>query len=83
MTHYLYFADRNDADEASAVLAERNFAVEVRLGADGTHWLLLVTHSLASWRGNRTVPSEYFQAIATHFGAEYDGWEIGPDTEAA
>lgn len=83
MSHYLYFADRSDADEASALLAERQFEVEVRISADDVNWLLLVKHTLASWRGNNTAPSEYFQAIAMHFGGDYDGWEIGPETEAA
>ena len=83
MSHYLRFADRRDAEEASALLSQRGFMVEVGLGSADSDCLLVVKHTLASWRGNRIPPYDYFQSIATHFDGRYDGWEIASGAEAA
>jgi hypothetical protein len=78
MSHYLYFPDRLNAEEAAALIRERHFEADLSLGADDLNWLVLVRHTLADWRGRDTTPSDYFEAIAKHFDGEYDGWEIGP-----
>ena len=83
MSHYLTFPDRENAEEAGTLLRERDFDVDLKEADDDEHWLVLVTHELADWRGKRTSPPDYFGAIASHFDGDYDGWEIGPYRQAS
>jgi hypothetical protein len=83
MSHYLTFPDRENAEEAGRLLRGRDFDVDLREGGGSEHWVVLVTHELADWRGKQTSPADYFGAIASHFDGEYDGWEIGPYRQAS
>ena len=78
MSHYLYFGARESAVEVATLLENRTFAATAQPSGDGGSWLVVARHLLADWRGNRTPPSDYFEAIARHFDGEYGGWEIGP-----
>ena len=83
MSHYLTFPDRENAEDAGSLLRDRDFDVDLKEADDDEHWLVLVTHELADWRGKSTSPPDYFEAIASHFEGDYDGWEIGPYRHAS
>ncbi len=83
MSHYLTFPDRENAEEAGTLLRARAFDVDLKEAGDDEHWIVLVTHELADWRGKRTSPPDYFGAIASHFDGDYGGWEIGPYRQAS
>jgi hypothetical protein len=73
--HYLYFPSEAAARKVAAILRDRGFEVEVRLGADDVNWLALAR--------SRVVPTDEviaelrrtFEEIANENGGEYDGWE--------
>ena len=71
---FLYLPTEEAARQAADRLRQRGGEVSVRLGADGTSWLCLVTSRMvpdhAAWRRERASLS----AVALELGGQYDGW---------
>jgi regulator of RNase E activity RraB len=73
--HYLYFDSERSAREGARHVASNDRTIEVRPGADGRTWLVLVTHEgIADPEAIAALREELQTAAASHDG-EYDGWE--------
>lgn len=81
---YLYFPGESGADAAAGALGARGLTTTVRAPwADGEvrvdSWTVI-----AESRTNALVPDflretvNTCEALATHYGGEFDGWEAGP-----
>ena len=84
--HYLYVPNRKVADGIADELRHRGFRVEVRLGADGSHWLLLASHEAILTEPMLSSTRHSMEALITKFGGgDYDGWEadVRPHTDHA
>jgi hypothetical protein len=73
--HYLYFPVERTSREVAAILNKRGFIVEVRLGADGTNWLVLAKNEMLPTDVKVAEARAILEQIATEKDGEYDGWE--------
>lgn len=73
--HYLYFPVELAAKNVAAVLRERGFVVEDRLGADGVNWLVLAKSQMVPTEAGLSALRTFFEDITASNGGEYDGWE--------
>jgi Regulator of ribonuclease activity B len=73
LDHYLYFAKKSSAERAAAILREKGWSVEVRMGADGENWLALAKQPAPIEEDIEEVRNE-LEHLADELGGEYDGW---------
>jgi hypothetical protein len=75
MRHYLYFADRTNAEKAAQWFQSQGFSVETILGADGENWLTTVKHLVPTTVEEMDKLRDEIEALAAELNGEYDGWE--------
>jgi len=80
MRHYLYFANKANAEAAGNQLCGRDFSVQVRKAAGGEDWLVLATKAPPKTGEQMDELREEMEALAAQFGGEYDGWEAAIDS---
>lgn len=82
MKHYLYFAEKANAEEAGEQLRSRDFLVQVRKAAGGEDWLVLATKTPPRTRELMDQLRDEMETLAIQFGGQYDGWEAAIDSLA-
>jgi Regulator of ribonuclease activity B len=80
MRHYIYFPQKMVAERSVERLRDRGFSVEVRKGADGMNWLVLVTMFPPKSSEQMDELQNELEALAGELGGEYDGWEVAVDS---
>jgi hypothetical protein len=82
VSHYLYVPARSDAAVVAERLRNSGFEVTLRLGADGSNWLVLARHRLVPSVATIEALRRTMEALAEEHGGEYDGWDAeNPQTE--
>ncbi len=80
MRHYFYFSSRTNAEGAGSRLRESGYSVEVRESKTGTNWLALATADSSTIGGEIEQLRASFEALASQFSGEYDGWEVATNS---
>lgn len=76
--HFLYLPDRDRADLAAAVAAERSFEVGVRepIPNHPEQWTVVCErHDVVLRPETVRDTTDFFEALAEAHGGAYDGWE--------
>jgi hypothetical protein len=73
--HYVYVPDAEVAASIAGELHLRGFRTEVRLGADGSNWLVLARHEGVPSEALMSSTRRFMEALVGDVGGEYDGWE--------
>jgi hypothetical protein len=71
--HYLYFPKKSNAERAAQRLTAKDWAVEVKRGADGESWLTLARQPAPIEEDIEEIRDE-LERLAGELGGEYDGW---------
>ena len=71
--HFLYFPKKSDAEKAAQQLRNKEWIVEVKLGADGENWLVLGKQPAPIAEDIEDLRDELERLAKKHHG-EYDGW---------
>jgi hypothetical protein len=75
LRHYVYVPQESSAKMLVERFQQDGFSIESRASADGTNWLILLTHkSLVTSREIARLRA-YFADLVEPIGGEYDGWE--------
>lgn len=81
--HYLYLADEPTARQVAAVLREKGFAIEDRIGAYGDDWLVLAQSRALPTEEHIAQARALFEQIASEHGGYYDGWDAEVEPQAS
>ena len=81
--HYLYVSDRAVAEQLAQRIGENGYKSEVHPGVDRGTWLVLAVRIHVLTEAEVTRIRTVFDSLASEFGAEYDGWEVGIRTPPA
>jgi hypothetical protein len=73
--HYIYFPEKKAAELAANQLDKVEFSIEIRLGADGKNWLVLIAHTIVPTSKSIADVRALMTGITERLGGEYDGWE--------
>jgi hypothetical protein len=76
VNHYLYFPTQKTATAVAKILRDEGFTTEVRLGAEGTDWLVLASHNIAPSEEAIATSRKLMEGLAEKEDGEYDGWEV-------
>jgi len=71
--HYLYFAEKRNAELAAGRMRSEGWEVDVRMGADGENWLALARTNVPTGEEIGAVREE-LEKLAHGLEGEYDGW---------
>jgi hypothetical protein len=73
--HYLYLPNEKQAKKVAHKLQAAGYEIEVRLGADGINWLVLINHSIVLTEQAILNVRSQLEKLALELHGEYDGWE--------
>jgi len=80
MKHYLYFANKANAEEVGEKLRSRDFSVQVRKAAGEEDWFVFATKAPLKTVEQMEELRDEMEALAAQFDGEYDGWEAEIDS---
>lgn len=72
--HYLYFSDKELAQNAKLDIERLGYSTVLQPGATGADWLVKVRVGAQAVPEDRS-PSDIFTDISKQWNGEYDGWE--------
>ena len=75
ISFYVYLPDKQSAQEAERRIRSDGDQTVVRLGADDTSWLCLITRTMIPEFNSLVAVGREIAAVAQDLGGEYDGWE--------
>lgn len=75
VSFYLYLPTEQAARRAAEQGATPELRGTVRVGADGTAWLCLLTGEMVPTEASIRAASTRLELLASSLGGEYDGWE--------
>ena len=75
--NFLYFPTQEAANHASELIGRLEYDLEVRLGADGTNWLVEANRRQVITIDTIRAMRAELTSIAVAADGEYDGWGVG------
>jgi len=71
---FLYFPNREPAEEVAEILRSEGYELAVSLGADNVNWLCFATKPLIPSQKTLAAIRDHFEALVNTRSGEYDGW---------
>jgi hypothetical protein len=71
---FLYFPNRDSAEEVAEILRTEGYELTVSLGADNVNWLCFATKPLTPSQKTLAAIRDHFEALVISRSGEYDGW---------